>query len=149
MSGCRAGAVLDGPSLCPHPVLSADDATALGLTPKWCAAHAEPLARVRASLLGRKLRATAVRKPQPAPAKPPTPDAIGRLPVAVRALALARFVHANPPRVSRADGAQSAGVSATGGFHRILGYAKRAGWVRTRQGSPGGLQAGPVAPPAD
>src|SRR4051812_28050229 len=61
MTGCRAGAVLDGPALCGNPVLSRAEADALGLTPKWCAVHAEPLARVKAYMRGRKFKPVAIK----------------------------------------------------------------------------------------
>jgi hypothetical protein len=138
--GCRSGAVLHGPNLCREPVLTAAEAAELGVSPWWCRRHGEELARVKATgcrtRLGMKV-------------EPKNPRAPARRPVPERAAEAARFVHGAGRRVSRADVAEALGMTRGGSISRVLGHARKRGWIVSVQGPDGGIEAGSVKPPAE
>lgn len=147
MSGCRSGAVLGGPSICRAPVLSEDDAEALGVSPKWCADHAAVLARVKREVGGRPSKRKA--KPAPKPEPPQEPQQVPD-PREVMAQRLAAVVRERegckgPELAEALDTFTNARV-----FRAARTIAVARGWVHSR--GPKGYGVGPspnAAPPDD
>lgn len=141
---CRAGLPLGatGPGDCREPVISEDESADLGISRRFCLAHARILAEAKRSMKGRE-RAPVVSH---APAAPK----VEKLPKHTRAARAARAVHA-AGWLSKTDAAAAAGFEgSTGGFGRVARYAREQGWIESkRRGTTGGFVAGQVAPPPE
>jgi hypothetical protein len=113
-----------------------------------CDDHRAALARVRDECSpGRLSRATPIKKP---PRPPDAPDAIGRLPIRVRAERVAKAAAAAPDGLTRERAAQAAGLRSAGGsLPRVLTYGRQRGWIAPSESGPHArIRAGTVDPSA-
>ncbi len=136
------------PKSCRWGGAGCDERAGFGTFKAFCEPHSRRLAMVD---ITSPVRASAKRRAAKAATASTEPDAIGRLPLSMRAAALGRHVQAASEPVRQAEAAAALGLSSTtGSLPRIVKEARALGYVAPAygRGTGGGYRPGVVPAPA-